>query len=161
MPSHAYALLVKPNTAHHAGSCEDLEASPPRWMPSAAPDGMSSGVVDIAKLAEALAGLSAAELVSLADALERAKGVRDADAGDRPLITVREAALRAGVSPKTVVNWLSAGRLTRHGVPRHPMVKRAELDELLAPRERPALVQDRHRRRTRTGITFADRARQR
>jgi excisionase family DNA binding protein len=54
------------------------------------------------------------------------------------LLTVAQAAELAGVSVKTVRSWLSNGRLTRHGPPRHPVVARSELLALLAgpPRSR-------------------------
>jgi len=54
------------------------------------------------------------------------------------LLTVAQAAELAGVSATTVRNWLSAGRLTRQGVPGGPMVARADLMTLLAgpPRTR-------------------------
>ena len=52
---------------------------------------------------------------------------------DPDLVSVDRAAELAGVAPKTIANWVSGGRLTRHGVPRKPLVSRAELLALLAP----------------------------
>jgi excisionase family DNA binding protein len=52
------------------------------------------------------------------------------------LLTVSQAAELAGVTRKTIANWLSAGRLRRHGVARRPWVSRVELEALLAP-QRP------------------------
>lgn len=49
------------------------------------------------------------------------------------LLTVSQAAELAGVTRKTIANWLSAGRLRRHGVARRPWVSRVELEALLAP----------------------------
>jgi hypothetical protein len=49
------------------------------------------------------------------------------------LLTVAQAAELAGVSAKTIRNWISAGRLSRHGAPRAPRVARGEL-----PGPRPA-----------------------
>jgi excisionase family DNA binding protein len=49
------------------------------------------------------------------------------------LLTIAQAAELAGVTPKTISNWLSAGRLSRHGVARRPLVSRAQLEALLAP----------------------------
>ncbi len=53
-------------------------------------------------------------------------------------MTVQEAVRRAGVTPKTVHNWLSEGRLVRPGVPRRPLVEREELEHLLRPPTRRA-----------------------
>jgi len=52
------------------------------------------------------------------------------------LLTVSQAAELAGVTRKTIANWLSAGRLRRHGVARRPRVSRVEVEALLAP-QRP------------------------
>jgi excisionase family DNA binding protein len=49
------------------------------------------------------------------------------------LLTLDQAASMAGVSPRTISNWISAGRLERHGVARKPLVARAELLALLEP----------------------------
>jgi hypothetical protein len=40
---------------------------------------------------------------------------------------VADAAKLAGLARKTIHNYLSEGRLTRHGLPGVPMVSRAEL----------------------------------
>jgi hypothetical protein len=53
------------------------------------------------------------------------------------LISVAQAAELAGVAPKTITNWLSSGRLTRHGAPRRPLVSRDEVLTLLAPASPP------------------------
>lgn len=50
-------------------------------------------------------------------------------------IVVGEAARILGISPKTIQNYLSAGRLTRHGGPRRPLVARAEVEALAAGSE--------------------------
>lgn len=77
-------------------------------------------------------------------------------------VTVAEAAALLGVRPKTVANYLSSGRLTRHGGPRRPLVARAEVEAFASGggRERPAEHTPRRRRRPRhAGPTFTDRAR--
>jgi len=78
--------------------------------------------------------------VTLTDAQLEAIAVRLAELlADRPsapapeLLTVAQAAELAGVSAKTVRNWLSAGRLARHGKPHAPRVARAELLALIDP----------------------------
>jgi transposase-like protein len=53
---------------------------------------------------------------------------------DGGLVTVQRAADLVGVQPKTIRNWIAAGRLTRHGAPRRPLVLRAEVEQL---RRRP------------------------
>jgi hypothetical protein len=50
-----------------------------------------------------------------------------------PMLGLDEAAALAGVTPRTISNWISRGRLTRYGVPRRPLVARDELLALLAP----------------------------
>jgi hypothetical protein len=96
---------------------------------------MSIVVLDVPALAKALALLSPEELESLADVLECARDRSPWRGELRPHLTVREAAGLAGVAPKTIQNWLSDGRLIRHGVPRRPLVDRVELENLLRPRE--------------------------
>lgn len=51
------------------------------------------------------------------------------------MMTFGEAGQMAGVSPRTVANWCSGAspRLTRYGVPRRPLVSRAELLALVSP----------------------------
>jgi Helix-turn-helix domain len=46
---------------------------------------------------------------------------------DRELLRVSEAAALVGLSPKTLYNYRSEGRLTRHGLPGAAMVSRTEL----------------------------------
>jgi len=50
----------------------------------------------------------------------------------RDLLTVAHAAQLAGVSPKTVHNWLSAKRLRRLGVRGRPLISRVEIVALIA-----------------------------
>jgi excisionase family DNA binding protein len=95
---------------------------------------MSMAVVDIRALAHALALLGPDELTPLAEALERSRNPSGREVEHPPFLTVQEAARLAGVAPKTVHNWLSDGRLVRHGVPRRPLVDRKELEDLLRPR---------------------------
>lgn len=54
----------------------------------------------------------------------------------RDLLRVSEAAALSGLSRKTIYNYQSEGRLMRHGLPRAPMVSRAELLGLMT-RARP------------------------
>jgi predicted DNA-binding transcriptional regulator AlpA len=54
----------------------------------------------------------------------------------RDLLRVAEAAALSGLSRKTIYNYLSEGRLMRHGLRRVPMVSRAELLGLMT-RARP------------------------
>jgi excisionase family DNA binding protein len=89
--------------------------------------------LDVPALAHALALLGPHELAPLADALDGARNSSRVSQELLPFMTVQEAARRAGVSPKTVHNWLSDGRLVRHGVPRRPLVEREELEQLLRP----------------------------
>ena len=58
--------------------------------------------------------------------------LRDESLAAPELIAAGEAAELAGVSRKTIANWLASGRLTRDGVARRPLVSRAELADLLA-----------------------------
>lgn len=51
----------------------------------------------------------------------------------REHLPVAEAALMAGVAPKTLRNWLYQGKLPRYGTNRHPLVSRADLEALIAP----------------------------
>lgn len=53
------------------------------------------------------------------------------DAGE--LLPVSAAAEFLGVTPKTIRNMLSDGRLKRHGGPRRPLVARGDLDRLASP----------------------------
>jgi len=62
----------------------------------------------------------------------------DAQADDRDLLRVADAARLAGLSPKTIANYLSEGRLTRYGQPRVPMVSRAELLAMIGRKARTA-----------------------
>jgi excisionase family DNA binding protein len=95
---------------------------------------MSTAVLDIRALAHALALLGPEGLTPLAEALERSRNLPVPQVEQRPFLTVQEAARLAGVTPKTIHNWLSSGRLVRHGVPRRPLVDRKELEDLLRPR---------------------------
>lgn len=49
------------------------------------------------------------------------------------LVTVAEAARMAGVKPKTVRTWLSAGRLHAYGANRRRLISRTELEALIFP----------------------------
>jgi len=65
----------------------------------------------------------------------------------------------AGVSPNTVHNWLSAGRLERFGVSGRPLVSRDEFEALIAARAaKPARKQGNTRIRCDRGTesTFSD-----
>jgi hypothetical protein len=75
------------------------------------------------------------------------------------LLTVSRTAELAGASVKTVRNWLSSGRLTRHGPPRHPIVARAELMALLAGPQRTAPHRARAPKRPEAAGKFAGLAR--
>jgi hypothetical protein len=79
------------------------------------------------------------------------------------LLTVAQAAKLAGVSEKTVRNWLSTHRLTRHGAPRTPRVARGELLALInqQPVSDGRTARPRRPRRPQTGPgTFARMARE-
>jgi excisionase family DNA binding protein len=114
-------------------------------------------LVDVPALAQALAALDPDQLSSLADALERSRTRGTTGIHDSPWLSVDEAARMAGVSPKTVHNWLSARRLNRYGVPRRPLVDREELDALLRPVPE---VAPRHqlRRSARRPVSFSAKA---
>ena len=58
--------------------------------------------------------------------------------GDRhePFISVGRAADLLGVTPKTIRNWISSGRLGRYGAPRRPLVARSDVERELAPNAR-------------------------
>jgi hypothetical protein len=78
-------------------------------------------------------------------------------------LTVAQAAALAGVSTKTVRNWMSAGRLVRHGAPRAPRVARDELLAVIDPQPRSEGRAARKRRRVRpqtAARTFARMARE-
>ena len=86
---------------------------------------------------------------------------RPAEPSER--MTVAQAAELAGVSAKTVRNWMSAGRFVRYGAPRSPRVARAELLAVI----NPLPVSDGHTARPRRGVrprtrpgTFARMARE-
>jgi hypothetical protein len=55
-----------------------------------------------------------------------------ADARERPLVSLGEAAVIARVSPSTIKRRLREGRLHRYGTARRALVSRAELLALLA-----------------------------
>ena len=77
----------------------------------------------------------------LVDLLRRELAV---DSGD--LVTVARAAELRGVSPKTIRNWLSSGRLTRHGDTRAPLVDRSELTSI-SPLPAAPIVRGRNAKR--------------
>jgi hypothetical protein len=84
--------------------------------------------------------LTDAQLDDLAEVLaDRVAGILAARRGGDALelIDDREAAELAGVSPRTIANWRSRGRLTRFGIPGRPRVSRAEVLELMAPQAPP------------------------
>jgi len=94
----------------------------------------------------------------------RVADILQARAGGTPdpspdLLTVARAAELAGVTPKTISNWLPAGRLTRHGVARRPLVSRAELERLLAPEGPRRQTRAVRRGAARGSSTFAGMAR--
>jgi hypothetical protein len=115
-------------------------------------------LVDVPALAQALAALNPDQLSSLADALERSRTRGTDDVADSPWLSVEEAAKLAGVSPKTVHNWLSARRLNRYGVPRRPGIDRGELDALLRPMPEVAPRRQLHRSAHRP-VSFSAKAR--
>ena len=94
---------------------------------------MSVVALDVPALAQELALLRPDELAPLAEALDGARNSSRVSQELLPFMTVQEAARLAGVTPKTVHNWLCEGRLVRHGVPRRPLVDREELEHLLRP----------------------------
>jgi len=75
------------------------------------------------------------------------------------LLTVDKAAELAGVNRRTVINWLSSGRLDRFGVNRRPLVSREQLEGLIATKQaKPAPNQGKTRIRTARSpeTTFSD-----
>jgi excisionase family DNA binding protein len=132
--------------------------NPHGWANARATNPATRELVDVPALAQALASLDSDQLSSLADALERSRTRKTAALADSPWLSVAEAAKVAGVTPKTVHNWLSARRLNRYGVPRRPLVDREELDALLRPV--PAVVPRRHiRRSAERPVSFSAQAR--
>lgn len=67
----------------------------------------------------------------VADILREQSATPETPTDDRELLRVADAAKLSGLSPKTLYNYLSEGRLARHGQPRAPMVSRAELLALM------------------------------
>lgn len=53
-----------------------------------------------------------------------------------PYLTLGEAADFARYKKRTIQRWLAAGKLTRHGHGRRPLIKRQELTDLLSPTPR-------------------------
>jgi Helix-turn-helix domain len=88
------------------------------------------------------------QLEEIAQRVAEILAAREPTSPTPDLLTVAQAAEVAGVSPKTIANWLSGGRLTRCGAPRSPLVDRAELQAFLDPEGRR---QTRTVRRTRPG----------
>ena len=77
--------------------------------------------------------LSDGQLEEIAQRVAEILASREAAAPAGELLTVTSAAALAGVTPKTLRNWFSLGRLTRRGAPGTPLVDRGELLALLAP----------------------------
>jgi excisionase family DNA binding protein len=108
--------------------------------------------------------LSSADLDAIAERVaailvERADPLREAN-----YVTVPEAAALLGVTEKTIRNYVSSGRLTRHGAPRRPLVSREEVVALARGEGRQALQVNARRpspRRPRAQErTFTSRARE-
>jgi hypothetical protein len=67
----------------------------------------------------------------VAELLRDQSRTQEAPTDDRELLRVADAAAVAGLSRKTIYNYLSDGRLTRYGQSRVPMVSRSQLLALI------------------------------
>jgi excisionase family DNA binding protein len=132
--------------------------TPHLWANARTTNPAKRELVDVPALAQALAALDPDQLSSLADALERSRTRGTVVVVDSPWLSVEEAAKLAGVSPKTVHNWLSARRLNRYGVPRRPRIDRGELEALLRPVHEVGLRRE-LRRSARRPASFSAKAR--
>lgn len=91
------------------------------------------------------------DLESIVRSIVRDELSRAAPANDAPYLTVAEAAAHARVSPGTVRRWVRAGELTRHEAGARVLVRRDELEALLAcevvPIDKKLSPEERARRR--------------
>lgn len=112
-------------------------------------------------MSELTVRLDPADLETLAQRVAELLADRTPVAAPGPapdMLTVPQAAALLGVTPKTVTNYLSAGRLARGGVPKRPLVSREEVEALARGEARPRPAQ-RVRRPGPAGEAFTRRAR--
>jgi Helix-turn-helix domain len=95
--------------------------------------------------------LSDDQIIDIASCVADVLSERFGRSLDCDLLTLDDAAALAGVKRATVANWLSRGRLARHGVPRKPMVSRQDVLALVGPQQRADAIRTTAKKRPNGG----------